>query len=163
MDRFDPIALAVAKAAAGGGGSSLPAVTEADNGKVLTVVNGAWDKAAPSGGSEIFEVVFEVSVGASGIEVIADKTFADVAAANQSGKIIAGRALFWQAYPYRVTLTVQVDTEITDTATFDFDYVEMMATEPTAEDIIFHARISWDSGINRWKFQGGAYTLTPAS
>lgn len=35
---------------AGGGGSSLPAVTSEDNGDVLTVVNGAWDKAAPSGG-----------------------------------------------------------------------------------------------------------------
>lgn len=30
----------------GGGGSSLPAVTSSDDGKVLTVVNGAWDKAA---------------------------------------------------------------------------------------------------------------------
>ena len=30
----------------GGGGSALPAVTAADNGKVLTVIEGAWDKAA---------------------------------------------------------------------------------------------------------------------
>lgn len=36
----------------GGSGSGLPAVTVADNGDVLTVVNGAWDKAAPSGGNE---------------------------------------------------------------------------------------------------------------
>ena len=34
----------------GGGGSDLPAVSAADNGDVLTVVNGAWDKAAPGGG-----------------------------------------------------------------------------------------------------------------
>ena len=34
-----------------GGGSSLPSVTSEDNGDVLGVVNGAWDKmAAPSGG-----------------------------------------------------------------------------------------------------------------
>lgn len=32
-------------AGGGGGGSSLPDVTAADNGDVLTVVNGAWDKA----------------------------------------------------------------------------------------------------------------------
>ena len=38
--------------ASGGGGSSLPSVTDADNGDVLTVVNGAWDKAAPSGGGD---------------------------------------------------------------------------------------------------------------
>lgn len=31
------------------GGSSLPSVSSTDNGDVLTVVNGAWDKAAPSG------------------------------------------------------------------------------------------------------------------
>lgn len=34
----------------GGGGSDLPAVSAADNGDVLTVVNGVWDKAAPGGG-----------------------------------------------------------------------------------------------------------------
>ena len=32
-------------------GSSLPDVTAEDNGKVLTVVNGAWDKSTASGGS----------------------------------------------------------------------------------------------------------------
>ena len=36
---------AIADIAEGGGGSSLPAVTAADNDKLLTVVNGAWDKA----------------------------------------------------------------------------------------------------------------------
>lgn len=34
------------KASGGGGGSDLPDVTAADNGDVLTVVNGAWAKAA---------------------------------------------------------------------------------------------------------------------
>lgn len=38
-------------AGGGGGGDTLPAVTEADNGNVLTVVDGAWGKAAPSGGT----------------------------------------------------------------------------------------------------------------
>lgn len=32
-------------------GSSLPEVNADDNGKVLTVVNGVWDKSAASGGS----------------------------------------------------------------------------------------------------------------
>ena len=34
-----------------GGGGGLPEVTDADNGDVLTVVNGAWAKAAASGGA----------------------------------------------------------------------------------------------------------------
>lgn len=46
--------IALIKAMGGsGGGSSLPSVSSTDNGDVLTVVNGAWDKAAPSGGSDL--------------------------------------------------------------------------------------------------------------
>lgn len=37
----------------GGSGSGLPAVTDADNGDVLTVVEGSWAKAAPSGGGAL--------------------------------------------------------------------------------------------------------------
>ncbi len=38
-----------------GGGSDLPNVTSDDNGDVLTVVDGAWAKATPSGGG-LFEI-----------------------------------------------------------------------------------------------------------
>lgn len=40
--------LAVAKEASESGGSSLPEVSGADNGDVLTVVEGAWAKAVPA-------------------------------------------------------------------------------------------------------------------
>lgn len=53
----------------GGGGSDLPAVTAADNGDVLTVVNGAWGKAAPSGGGVL---VVNVNNGAL------DKTWQEI-------------------------------------------------------------------------------------
>lgn len=47
----DTLARTIAAAKArGGGGSGLPAVTSDDNGDVLTVVDGEWDKAAASGG-----------------------------------------------------------------------------------------------------------------
>ena len=55
----------------GSGGGSLPAVTEADNGNVLTVVGGAWDKAAPSGGGyTVPEVVFEYHVSGQSYEIV---------------------------------------------------------------------------------------------
>ena len=41
--------IALIKAMGGSGGSSLPSVSSTDNGDVLTVVNGAWDKAASTG------------------------------------------------------------------------------------------------------------------
>lgn len=45
-------------------GVKLPEVTEDDNGSVLTVVEGAWDKAEPSGGSGgIFTVSCEHTSG----------------------------------------------------------------------------------------------------
>lgn len=45
----DTLARTIAAAKArGGGGSGLPAVTSDDNGDVLTVVSGQWDKAWPN-------------------------------------------------------------------------------------------------------------------
>ena len=61
----------------GGGGSSLPAVTSEDNGDVLTVVNGAWDKAAPSGGVMIIHL--DMGTG------VADKTWQQVHDALAAG------------------------------------------------------------------------------
>lgn len=45
----------------GGGGSALPAVTAADNGKVLTVVEGAWDKADAAGGGGNNSIILKIS------------------------------------------------------------------------------------------------------
>lgn len=52
--------IAEAISSGGGGGSSLPAVTSDDNGKVLTVVNGARDKATASGGGDVFDITYDV-------------------------------------------------------------------------------------------------------
>jgi len=67
----------------GGGGGGLPAVTAADNGDVLTVVNGAWDKAAPSGGG-----VLVVNADADGI---LDKTWQEIYDAMLSGGAVFSR------------------------------------------------------------------------
>lgn len=90
----------------------LPEAAVADNGKVLTVVNGAWDKADPSGGSELPEVtsgdkdkylhtnsstgdlewaaasgggVLNVNVVYGDESIYLDKTYAQIKAAFDSG------------------------------------------------------------------------------
>lgn len=42
---------------------ALPAVSSADNGNVLTVVNGAWGKAAPSGGALVVDYIDDETTG----------------------------------------------------------------------------------------------------
>lgn len=50
-----PSARLVGSNSGGGGGSALPAVTSADNGSILRVVNGSWAAAAlPSAESEVY-------------------------------------------------------------------------------------------------------------
>lgn len=60
--------------------SELPPVEAADNGDVLTVVNGKWAKAAPAGGDNLFVIT---RTGNS-----FDKTASEVKAALESGKTI---------------------------------------------------------------------------
>lgn len=66
-----------------GGGSDLPAVTSEDNGDVLTVVNGAWDKAAPSGGGGA--LVVPTYTTEDNETYTCDMTFAEVMAAVEAG------------------------------------------------------------------------------
>lgn len=61
-----------------------PEVTATDNGDVLTVVDGAWAKAAPSGGGDSF--VVNITWGTDDYET--DKTFAEAKAAHDAGKHI---------------------------------------------------------------------------
>lgn len=66
-----------------GGGSSLPAVTSDDNGKVLGVVNGAW--AASEQGKKFIVTLTPTALDYSGTM---DKTVAEINAAYEAGQQI---------------------------------------------------------------------------
>lgn len=84
------IATAIDNAGSGGGGSSLPTVTSDDNGDVLTVVEGAWAKDAPSGGEFVVEFVGGGSDGYAAEHDGEPISIAEIYAAKQSGKTITG-------------------------------------------------------------------------
>lgn len=69
-------------------GVKLPEVTEDDNGSVLTVVDGVWNKAEPSGGSGAG--VFMVEYGTRGNTTIRElkATWQEIYDAHASGKLV---------------------------------------------------------------------------
>ncbi len=67
--------------------AALPAVTAEDNGNVLTVVEDAWGKAAPSGG-DVLVVSFSADPNTG--TITADKTYADTMAAINANKLVLG-------------------------------------------------------------------------
>lgn len=81
--------------ASSGGDSSLPSVTASDNGDVLTVVEGAWAKATPSG----LQVDYILQDGESGV-TIESGTFTDISAKLKNGEPVIGiwRSVFEDAY-----------------------------------------------------------------
>ena len=100
VDSWNPAQLneAVNNGSIGGSGSDLPEVSASDNGDVLTVVNGAWDKATPTGGAaypgtatvigkyadgttDVYRKTYTGTVGDTGTTVIDD---------DVSGKTIVG-------------------------------------------------------------------------
>ena len=62
----------------------LPSAAEATAGDVLTVVDGKWKAQAPSGGGDVFAVTFTKSSDT----YTSNKTFAEIKAAIEAGKII---------------------------------------------------------------------------
>ena len=84
-----------------GGGSALPEVTAEDNGDVLTVVDGAWGKAAPSGGSDsnVMFVGWRVEHDPDlGTVIVVDKTAQEIMEFTDEGKavVLVNHNLFQQ-------------------------------------------------------------------
>lgn len=76
----------------GGGGSSLPAVTTDDNGKLLGVTGGAWGKVDAQ--TENVFVPFTVTADQQGANVTTTADFADVKAAVEAGKNVIAKVTY---------------------------------------------------------------------
>ena len=70
-----------------GGGSGLPEVTADDNGDVLTVVEGAWGKAAPIGGGGLYIIELKTQPSSSYANLPSGVTYANILAALSEGKL----------------------------------------------------------------------------
>lgn len=101
-----------------GGGSSLPAVTSEDNGDVLTVVDGEWGKAAPSGGGGDMLVV-TITQDPISQEFSADKTLAEILAAKNNGTPVIGILDVGYDSPV-ASAVIASDDDYNDIAAFKF-------------------------------------------
>lgn len=70
------------------GAPELPTVTSDDNGDVLTVVDGAWDKATPSGGGGGGDVLVVKVINDNNSNWVCDKTAQEILDALNSGTVI---------------------------------------------------------------------------
>ena len=117
-------AVGAPQANSGGGGSDLPPVTTDDNGYVLTVVNGAWDKAAPSGGGGNLVVTIAKTVDGDTTTYTTDKTAGEIKAALEAGQIVtipyASADPFTGATVYNVAIMGGVAIEGAAAVTFDY-------------------------------------------
>ena len=109
----------------GGGGSDLPDVTAADNGKVLGVVNGNWNK-MDNPGKEQFVVNLTID-DAEDLSGTMDKTSNEINAAYRSGKEILFNFTNYSSYDDVIFTPAFVTTPSgSNNVSFDF-----YGTDPT--------------------------------
>ena len=144
----------------GGGGAGLPAVTADDNGDVLTVVEGEWAKAAPSGGgSDIFVVNF--TQDENGV-VSADKTVEEITTATAAGKTLVAKVYYY--FIDRIVTTVDAradhpdqyyDVEVRFMVLVPADYYD----DPPEGDVLHNVYIWYDNGTEEWIIEHTEYLL----
>lgn len=112
----------------GGCSGGLPSVTSSDNGDVLTVVDGAWAKAAPSGGGAlIVNGTFDEQTG----EITLDTKAGVMWAAIQAGKLIY---LFMVSPTEETVMNMITDCYYTDDSGYKFGTPNDTYEAATADD-----------------------------
>lgn len=86
----------------------LPAVTAADNGKVLGVVDGAWTKVAGGGGGDVLVVPVTMTIVDDAPVLSTSVVVADVIAATESGKAVLYTMYFAMNGLYSVITSYEI-------------------------------------------------------
>ena len=138
--------------APGGGGSSLPAVTSDDNGKVLGVVNGAW--AASEQGKKFIVTLTPTALDYSGTM---DKTVAEINAAYEAGQEIVFRVMMSATEYMDVDCTERYKDE-------DYAYPSFNAyIVDNINNVIIFAFTAAGNDDTQQTYGTTVYSLTPAS
>lgn len=106
----------------GGGGSALPAVTAADNGKVLTVIEGAWDKAA-GGNMFIVHATYNWDDNTNAFVLTVEEAVEDIATAILAGRYTEMHLAMYNADPATIfSVYPLLSAELNDESAIAFEF-----------------------------------------
>ena len=135
----------------GGSGSSLPAVSASDNGKVLAVEDGAW--AASEQGKKFIVTLTPTALDYSGTM---DKTVAEINAAYEAGMEVVFHTV--------TGANDWVETPLAYYAADGSDYHGFSTTIiQIAQNLLIVALVASDDDGTKQTYSTTVYSLTPAS
>lgn len=116
--------------------AELPAVSDTDNGDVLTVVDGVWGKAAPSGGGVDMVVVYVTAAPADvGYTFATETAYADILAEIEAGKVV----IYWATFDNDESVNIEMSVSVGYSKSGDTIFLTLgngMGLIHTAEGIV---------------------------